>query len=118
MNSTQTTKYHVTTDGSDYPSLTGAGIEEVDAIDATTAIVTVRGNGAMFEQHANTCPAIISYRELKEDTAPVVQTGAATAYGITLRAVDTCEHATYFDNNNFVCNPLPDFFDNVVAEVR
>lgn len=62
------TTYKVTTDGKTYEGigcLSGHGIIEVDPIDATTAIVTVAGNGAMFEQHAATCDAIIAYEEIQ-----------------------------------------------------
>mgnify|MGYP000272839456 CR=1 FL=1 len=58
-----TTKYKVTTDGVT-PCLTGHGITEVDPIDGNTAIVTVAGNGVMFEQHAATCKAILEIEEI------------------------------------------------------
>ena len=64
----KTTQYKVTTDGETYEGLgclSGHGIIEVDPIDGTTAIVTVEGNGVMFEQHAATCAAIESYLEIQ-----------------------------------------------------
>jgi len=57
------TKYRVTTDG-ETPCLSGHGIIEVEPIDGVTAIVTVEGNGVMFEQHAATCAAILEWEEV------------------------------------------------------
>lgn len=63
-----TTHYKVTTDGKTHEGLgclSGHGIIEVDSIDATTSIITVEGNGVMFEQHAATCAAIVFYEEMQ-----------------------------------------------------
>lgn len=62
-NTAEQTKYRVETDG-ETPCLSGHGIIEVDAIDDTHAIVTVEGNGVMFEQHAATCDAIFGIEQI------------------------------------------------------
>lgn len=59
-----TTRYKVTTDGVT-PCLSGHGITEVEPIDGVTAIVTVEGNGVMFETHAATCAAILECKREK-----------------------------------------------------
>lgn len=56
-------KYQVITNGVT-PCLSGYGITGVDPIDGVTAIVTVEGNGVMFEQHAATCAAILEIEEI------------------------------------------------------
>lgn len=81
MNSTaKTTKYKVTTDG-ETPCLYGHGIIEVDAIDNTTAIVTVEGNGVMFEQLAATSDAILEIEEMKNGEAILAAIDAGFAAG-------------------------------------
>lgn len=62
-----TTQYKVKWNGENNEGigcLSGHGIIQVDPIDATTAIVTVEGNGALFEQHAAFTPEIEDFREL------------------------------------------------------
>lgn len=68
-----TTQYKVTTDGKLHEGigcLRGHGIIEVDPIDANTAIVTVEGNGVVFEAHARTSPAIREWSEIFAKTTP------------------------------------------------
>lgn len=77
-----TTKYKVTTDG-ETPCLSGHGIIDVEPIDGTTAVVTVEGNGMMFEQHAATCDAILGIDELKDGSAILEAIEAGFAAGGT-----------------------------------
>jgi hypothetical protein len=79
-NTAEQTKYRVETDG-ETPCLSGHGIIEVDAIDDTHAIVTVEGNGVMFEQHAATCDAIFGIEQIHDGTAILEAIEAGFAAG-------------------------------------